>query len=61
MKTNKIILLLLVVMGCKSSSNEFDATGNFEADEVIISSEASGKILRLDVEEGRDLDANAVV
>lgn len=61
MKTNKLILLLLVVMGCKSSSNEFDATGNFEADEVIISSEAAGKILKLDVEEGKDLEANAVV
>lgn len=61
MKTNKILFLLLVVMGCRGSSNEFDATGNFEADEVIISSEASGKILKLDVEEGKDLEANAVV
>lgn len=61
MKTNKIILLLLIVTGCKSSSNEFDATGNFEADEVIISAEATGKILRLDVEEGTELGANAVV
>lgn len=61
MKTNKIILLLLIVIGCKSSSNEFDATGNFEADEVIISAEATGKILKLDVDEGTELEANAVV
>lgn len=61
MKTNKIILLLLVVIGCNSSSSEFDATGNFEADEVIISSEATGKILRLDVEEGKELEAGSVV
>jgi HlyD family secretion protein len=61
MKTNKILILLLIVAGCKSSSNEFDATGNFEADEVIISSEASGKILKLDVDEGKELEANAVV
>lgn len=61
MKTNKIFLLLLIVAGCKSSSGEFDATGNFEADEVIISSEATGKILKLDVEEGKDLEANAIV
>jgi HlyD family secretion protein len=56
-----ILILLVVLVGCKSSSNEFDATGNFEADEVIISSEAAGKILKLDVEEGQDLEANAVV
>lgn len=64
MKTNKIIPLTLTVLtlwSCKSSSSEFDATGNFEADEVIISSEASGKILKLDVEEGKDLEANTVV
>jgi len=61
MKTNKLFILLLIVAGCKGSSNEFDATGNFEADEVIISSEASGKILKLDVDEGKELEANAVV
>ncbi|HEX8060625.1 MAG TPA: efflux RND transporter periplasmic adaptor subunit [Cyclobacteriaceae bacterium] len=62
MKTNKIFLLaLLIAAGCKSSSNEFDATGNFEADEVIISSEATGKILKLDIGEGKELEANQVV
>ncbi len=61
MKTNKIVFLLLIVVGCRSNSNEFDATGNFEADEVIISSEASGKILKLDIEEGKELEANQVV
>lgn len=61
MKKNTILVLLLVLAGCRSSSNEFDATGNFEADEVIISSEANGKILRLDIEEGKELEANAVV
>lgn len=64
MKTSNIIfpiLPLLAVIGCQSSSNEFDATGNFEADEVIISSEATGRILKLDVDEGKDLEADAVV
>lgn len=61
MKTNTILILLLILAGCRSSSSEFDATGNFEADEVIISSEASGKILKFDIEEGKDLEANAVV
>jgi len=62
MKTYKLaVLLIFLVAACRNSSNEFDATGNFEADEVIISSEASGKILKLDVEEGKELEANAVV
>ena len=62
MKTYKLaVLLIFLVAACRNSANEFDATGNFEADEVIISSEASGKILKLDVEEGKDLEANAVV
>lgn len=63
MKTNRLsfFLLIAIAAGCGDKANEFDATGNFEADEVIISSEASGKILALDVEEGKDLEANAVV
>jgi HlyD family secretion protein len=62
MKTYKLaVLIIFLVAACRNSSNEFDATGNFEADEVIISSEASGKILKLDVEEGKELEANAVV
>ncbi|HZY80466.1 MAG TPA: efflux RND transporter periplasmic adaptor subunit [Cyclobacteriaceae bacterium] len=60
---NKTIVLasLIILAGCRNSSSEFDATGNFEADEVIVSSEAAGKILKLDVEEGKDLEANQVV
>ncbi|HMJ69432.1 MAG TPA: HlyD family efflux transporter periplasmic adaptor subunit [Cyclobacteriaceae bacterium] len=61
MNKNTIFILLMILVGCKDSSDEFDATGNFEADEVIISSEAAGKILKLDIEEGKELEANAVV
>ncbi len=56
-----LIAALATFAGCRSSSNDFDATGNFEADEVIISAEATGKILSLEVEEGKDLEANQVV
>lgn len=54
-------IALAALVGCRNSTTEFDATGNFEADEVIISSEASGRILKLDVDEGTDLDSNQVV
>jgi HlyD family secretion protein len=46
---------------CSSSSGDFDATGNFEADEVIVSAEASGKVLKMDIKEGQVLKANDVV
>ena len=53
--------LLLAIAACKNNKNNFDASGSFEADEVIISAEQSGKILQLNIEEGQQLDSNAVV
>lgn len=55
------ILLLLGLSACKSNDQDFDASGVFEADEVVISSEAIGKILQFDVEEGSTLKAGQVV
>lgn len=40
---------------------DFDASGTFEADEVIVSSELSGKILRLDIDEGLSFPGDTVV
>lgn len=56
-----VAALLLVATACNNNGSEFDATGNFEADEIIISAEASGKIIQLGVEEGADLKSQAVV
>jgi HlyD family secretion protein len=53
--------LLLVAAACNRNGSEFDATGNFEADEIIISAEATGKIIQLNVEEGNQLKSQAVV
>lgn len=44
-------LLLLILAGC-SRSESFDATGTFEATEITVSAEASGRILAFDVNEG---------
>jgi HlyD family secretion protein len=62
-KTNSFILGLLAtsIIGCKSSDQQSDASGVFEANEVIISSEASGKILKLAIEEGATLKAGQSV
>lgn len=50
--------MLLVACGAEP---EFDAQGTFEAREVVVSSEASGRILRFDVEEGTSIKAGEVV
>ena len=44
-----------------SSSGDFDATGTFEATEVVVSAEAAGRILRFDAEEGDVLEAGRQV
>ena len=51
----------IVIFGCSSNDNEYDASGTFEATEVIVSSEANGKILSLNFREGTKLNANDVV
>jgi HlyD family secretion protein len=48
-----LILSGFVLFSCNNNNSEYDATGTFEADEVIISAEASGKILAFNLEEGQ--------
>jgi HlyD family secretion protein len=45
----------VAVLSCESNRTDFDATGMFEASEVIVSSEAGGKIVALNLEEGQSL------
>ena len=50
-------LFATTIFSCKSNDQQFDASGVFDADEVIVSAEASGKILKLNIEEGASLKA----
>lgn len=43
----------IMAISCGNKSNEFDATGTFEAEEVTVSSEMSGKILSLNLQDGQ--------
>ena len=52
------IPLLAVSCGC---DGDFDATGTFEATEIVVSAEAAGRILRFDAEEGDVLRAGRQV
>jgi len=48
-------------LSCGGKDGEYDASGTFEATEIIVSSEANGKILSLDIIEGQQLEAGAPV
>lgn len=52
--------LPLLTAAC-GRSGDFDATGTFEATEVVVSAEAAGRILRFDAEEGDMLEAGRQV
>ncbi len=55
------LLLALFLLAACSKQMEFDASGTFESTEVIVSSQASGEIMRFSIEEGQRLDSNLVV
>lgn len=56
-----ISLCSLLWTACGNTDNDFDASGTFEATEILVSSEANGKIMELNIEEGDRLDAGAIV
>ena len=52
---------LFFTFSCVGKEGEYDASGTFEATEVIVSSEANGKILSLNIIEGQQLEAGSIV
>ena len=60
MKRIVYIAAMLLAVSCGKES-EFDAQGTFEATEVVISSEANGKILDFDVVEGSIVETDKPV
>lgn len=61
MKSFNLFPLLFVFAACNSGTPKYDATGTFEATEVIVSAEVAGKLLSLDIEEGALLKAGEEV
>lgn len=49
--------IVTMLTACNDNKVSFDASGSFEAEETIISSEATGTIKRLEIEEGQTLEA----
>ncbi|EIW94091.1 HlyD family secretion protein [Capnocytophaga sp. oral taxon 412 str. F0487] len=54
MKKITLITALAALIAC-NHKNKFDASGNFEADEVIVSAQQTGQLIDYDVEEGKTL------
>lgn len=62
MKTSfAAVFSLAFLAACSPGDDIADAYGNFESTEVIVSAEATGRLLRFDVEEGQVLTENSVV
>jgi HlyD family secretion protein len=56
-----IVIASLILVGCRNKTEQADAYGNFEATEVIVSSETNGRILRLDPNEGIQIEKSSVI
>ncbi|MGC9151206.1 MAG: HlyD family secretion protein [Microbacter sp.] len=52
---------MVIFFSSCNSKDVYDASGTFEATEVIVSSEASGKLLAFNIDEGKTLLANQQV
>ena len=51
----------LLLAACNNNSKVADAYGNFEADEIIVSAENSGKLLTFNTEEGKTITQGEAV
>jgi len=52
------IVISFLFFSCGKSKDNYDAEGTFETTEVIVSAEATGKILSFNIEEGQVLKVN---
>ncbi|MDH8701064.1 HlyD family secretion protein [Dysgonomonadaceae bacterium PH5-43] len=52
-----LFLAIMLVVACNRNKYDYDASGVFEATEIIVSSQAVGEILNLNIEEGSNVEA----
>lgn len=55
------VLAILFLISCTRNGSQFDASGTFETDEVVVSASATGKILSLHIDEGATIARDSVV
>src|SRR3990172_4536780 len=56
-----LVTLSVVEASCNNEKNKFDASGSFEAEETIISSEVTGVLKQFSVEEGQELKVGQII
>ena len=61
MKNYIIIISIIVLFSCNRNAEKADAYGNFEAQEIIVSAETSGKILEFGIKKGTEIQAGITV
>jgi len=55
------LIVLTLIFSCNNNRNDFDTSGNFEADEVIVSAQQNGQLLFFNLQEGDSLASGVVV
>ena len=55
------LALVLLFAACNSNKNQADASGVFEAKEIIVSAKGSGEIMYFNIEEGQTVEAFEVL
>ena len=61
MKKYSLLFIALLLFSCTNSADSYDASGTFEADEILVTAKANGTILNLNIEEGQNLKRNEKV
>ena len=61
MKKYILLAAIFALSSCNNSDDNYDASGTFEADELMVTAKANGTILQLNVEEGQQLTINEKV
>ena len=64
MKTLTHILFIFpffVILSCNNHSQKADAYGNFESNEIMVSTEASGRLIHLGINEGDRIDSGQII
>ena len=61
MKNFMIFAAAALLVGCGKKDKDYDATGTFEATEVTVSAEQTGKLMAFDITEGDKIEAGSQV
>lgn len=61
MKNFMIFAAAALLVGCGKKDKDYDATGTFEATEVTVSAEQTGKLMMFDITEGDKIEAGRQV